>query len=196
MLAQVLPGIRDVRVPFTGGVLWIVLAWLMLADDITRVRYPELFNSIDSLGDALQPLGVGASLTLTAYLVGAALEFTWAIPYKWLPRLSVTGERSILRLISDRLDQLPDDEIEILAHCKSFSIHRLQRDRPQRSVDMDPSSLSPRSAMTADLLAAIKDELDLAATRLLSRTESVAEAQGDSTLGAQRLFDVYDRLRA
>lgn len=75
LLACLLPGLRDVRTPLTVGYLWLFIAWLWFADRLPRSGAGEgyavgrTFELLDLLGRA----GVLASLTFTAYVVGALL---------------------------------------------------------------------------------------------------------------------------
>jgi len=200
MFTQLLPGLRDLRTPFASGVLWLVFGWLLLSREITAEKYPELFESIESLGAALRPLGVGTSLALAAYLVGTAFEFIWAPLFRLVRPLTFRGRQSIFRLVSKRLDQLPDDELHVLAECHSFTYLNAPRGprrrwRRHESLYLDKGDRPSRyrNDVTIDLVAAVQDELDLAATRLLTGGKSTTE---EGIKGSKELFNVYDRLQA
>jgi hypothetical protein len=73
MLANLLPGIRDIRAPLTAGFIWLVAIWLLVEPEM-RGDDSELTTSLDALADAVSPAGVGAALGVCAYLLGSASE--------------------------------------------------------------------------------------------------------------------------
>lgn len=210
MLAQLLPGLRQVRTPFASGLLLVVLAWLLFADNIRRDEHEALFASIDALGSALKSLGVGFSVTLGAYLIGAAFEALWTPLFRLLPSLSSRGRRSIYRLVTRRVENLPDHETLILAACRSYTAtqqigaHHLLKassdllrassdeervivrggrpDEERRASTGTTLFSAARGAITTDLISGVEEELDVIGTRLL-------DSNAD-------LFNVYDRLNA
>lgn len=72
MIANVLPGLREVRTPLVIGYILLMSFWLMFFDVLPRSgrefnkEYPILGSIINHVG----PVGVGAAVSLTAYLVG------------------------------------------------------------------------------------------------------------------------------
>lgn len=75
MLASLLPGLRDVRTPLTVGYLWLVVAWLIWADDVPRQR-PDgdgIIARAFDLGELVGPAASIAALSFAAYLLGVLL---------------------------------------------------------------------------------------------------------------------------
>jgi len=75
MLASLLPGLRDVRVPLTVGYLWLYVGWLLLAGnqpDHRPVGDGLVARTYDLL-DALGPAAGIAALSFAAYVLGALL---------------------------------------------------------------------------------------------------------------------------
>jgi tetratricopeptide (TPR) repeat protein len=150
------------------------------------------------LSDAIKPLGIGAGVALFAYLVGAIMELLWAAPLQRLGVVGRAGLRAINVVVMRRLNLLSDEETVVFGLCHSFSAreyitgHASEGDST-RDADLDLSNVralasTPRMAsqvanyLHADIVSAISEELDVAATRLL----------GDK----QAQFEIYDRLRS
>ncbi|MGY1733902.1 hypothetical protein ACI798_20525 [Geodermatophilus sp. SYSU D01045] len=77
MLASVLPGVRDVRVPLASGLLWLFAAWLVL-----EPRFPDeapesgtFLARIHRLVDFFGTGGAVGAILFSAYLVGIILAF-------------------------------------------------------------------------------------------------------------------------
>ncbi|MFJ8957715.1 hypothetical protein ACIRJL_10540 [Streptomyces sp. NPDC102383] len=74
MLANLLPGLRDVRAPLSAGCIWLLTLWLVFEDRVpTQQRARGLWASLYRLGDVVGPAGVLASGAFLAYLIGAML---------------------------------------------------------------------------------------------------------------------------
>lgn len=74
MLANLLPGIRDVRAPLSAGCIWLLTLWLLSEDRVpTRQRARGVWASLYRLGTWIGPTGVLAAGTFLAYLIGAVL---------------------------------------------------------------------------------------------------------------------------
>jgi hypothetical protein len=74
MLANLLPGLRDVRAPLSAGCIWLLTLWLVLGDRVpTRQQADGVWASLYRLGDLIGPAGVLASGSFLAYLIGAML---------------------------------------------------------------------------------------------------------------------------
>jgi hypothetical protein len=75
MLASLLPGLRDVRTPLVVGYLWLVIGWLIWANDLPR-RKPPGDGLIARIFELSQLLGLTATLaavSFLAYVLGALL---------------------------------------------------------------------------------------------------------------------------
>lgn len=74
MLASLLPGLRDVRVPLTVGYLWLLNAWLWFSGCLPE-NPPKsgLAGRAVDLGELVGPAGVLAAVSFGAYVVGALL---------------------------------------------------------------------------------------------------------------------------
>jgi hypothetical protein len=75
LLANLLPGLRDVRAPLSTGCIWLLTLWLLLEDRVpTPQRAHGIWASLYRLGDLIGPAGVLASGAFLAYLIGAMLS--------------------------------------------------------------------------------------------------------------------------
>ncbi len=76
MLANLLPGLRDVRTPLAVGCLWLLVAWSLFADRVPRNR-PEGGGLVPALYDLGNIVGEGAllaAISFVAYLIGALIS--------------------------------------------------------------------------------------------------------------------------
>lgn len=121
MIAQVLPGLRDFRTPFSAGLLWILALWLLLRRHVVIDSESNLSGFASEIAELLAPMGLGLGFGLAAYLVGSALEFTWSLPWRLVPAVSRKGLRSINTLVEKQLADLPHDEVIVMAWSRSLS---------------------------------------------------------------------------
>lgn len=73
MLANLLPGVRELRGPLVAGYLWLLFIWLVWGDKLPTKR-SEVQGALGRLFDLaplLKDFGVVAVLSVTAYLVGS-----------------------------------------------------------------------------------------------------------------------------
>ncbi|MDJ0466791.1 hypothetical protein [Streptomyces sp. H27-C3] len=74
MLANLLPGLRDVRAPLSAGCIWLLTLWLLLGDRVpTEQQARGVWASLYRLGGLIGPAGILASGSFLAYLIGAML---------------------------------------------------------------------------------------------------------------------------
>jgi hypothetical protein len=103
VLANLLPGLREIRAPLSAGYLFIVTGWIILHE---RVDVGEGASStVDAVRGLQNQLGAGAlaaAISFLAYLLGAlwepvaaaleralwAVRTRWARPYRWIWRYS------------------------------------------------------------------------------------------------------------
>jgi hypothetical protein len=71
ILANALPGFRDLRAPLVAGYLWIVFAWLLVKPDFTHRPEHPLSGSLYDLGQQAGPFAVAVAIGTGAYLLGA-----------------------------------------------------------------------------------------------------------------------------
>jgi hypothetical protein len=72
MLANLLPGLRDLRAPLTAGYVWLLADYLAFAPLVpAKARATGIWHSLDQLRVTIGPVGAGVALSVTAYLLGA-----------------------------------------------------------------------------------------------------------------------------
>jgi hypothetical protein len=73
VFATLLPGLRHLRAPLAAGFLWLLGAWLLLADHIP-VRHEATggLRTLIDLGDQLGRVSLGVVAAFAAYVVGSA----------------------------------------------------------------------------------------------------------------------------
>lgn len=177
VFSNVIPGLRDFRAPFASGVLWLLLGYLLFHDDLTKASAPELFDLVDDLPEVLTTFGTVAVISASAYLLGATLESLWRAPLQLLPQLSYGGLRTVHSVVKRELDALPHEELVCVSLCHPGLGGVVE-------TPIVPVQASPEIRLQVErrLQAAVRAELDIIATRLMS-------AHND-------LFQISDRLRA
>jgi hypothetical protein len=81
VLAQLLPGVREVRAPLASGYLWLLLVWLVWGDDLGRAAnaregdQPSVIQRLTELEAVVQGIGLAVVVSVTAYVMGS-----WALP--------------------------------------------------------------------------------------------------------------------
>ncbi|SDH22819.1 hypothetical protein [Microbacterium pygmaeum] len=169
MLASLLPGLRDLRVPLATGFLWAVVAWLLLypaipsQDDATGLA-AEIYKVLGAFGSA----ALITVVTFVAYLLGIVLV-----------RPGTTVINAILRGFGFRglgLSASSVVEAEQLAGRTAAAMK-------QAGVQLaDAPDVSDREGIARLLSERMVDEVPLVATRLLADNRD--------------LFDRYDRADA
>jgi hypothetical protein len=73
LLAQILPGFREIRGPLVSGYLWLLLAWLILHDSIDDASSGAIHEIVEG-GRQLPAAVLGAVASFAAYLIGSLSE--------------------------------------------------------------------------------------------------------------------------
>ena len=98
LLSRVVPAVRETRVPFVTGLLWLLSFWLFasshwaLGDFLQGTGEPtglawQLGTALGLLGS----LGLGFAVSATAYLLGSLANFVWELFLKPLDERAVRG---------------------------------------------------------------------------------------------------------
>ena len=96
-LANLLPGIRDVRAPLAAGYIWLLGLWLALERSVPGEDDADgLLESVYRLGDGLSAIGLGVVASFVAYVLGALSTSLFAAPSSGLRKLR--GLSRLLRL--------------------------------------------------------------------------------------------------
>lgn len=84
MLANLLPGLRQLRAPLAAGYLWLVAAWLEFAAVIPLPKEVStgVFKDVYEIGGAIGPSAATAAASFAAYIVGvlSVQATTMALP--------------------------------------------------------------------------------------------------------------------
>lgn len=134
MLANVLPGLRNVRAPLSAGCIWLLTLWMILED---RVPMPQqahgVWASLYRLGGLIGPAGVLASVAFLAYLIGAMLAVRvvtvnareapkaakfWGTRTDVTPRVSQLAYDDLVSFLQDH-ERVPAPEPEVPAAGRS-----------------------------------------------------------------------------
>jgi hypothetical protein len=155
MLAQILPGFREVRGPLASGFLWLLLGYLIFHGDIAHAH--GKVREIVDLGEKLGPAALPVVASFVAYLLGSLSEdLVESVVSKdllfaqseavvdQLRRLQLEGlsesfrEQQIVRLENeaDRLDSESNLRVAILPPLVAILIYLSIDDRPWWSLGL------------------------------------------------------------
>ncbi|MFC8365513.1 hypothetical protein ACFUIY_37285 [Streptomyces griseorubiginosus] len=134
MLANLLPGLRDVRAPLSTGCIWLLALWLILED---RVPTPQqahgVWASLYRLGDLMGPAGVLAAGSFLAYLIGAMLTVrVVTVNAREAPKAA--RFRNGGTALTPRVSRLAYDDLVSFLRDQE----RLPRSAPEGTAAMDP----------------------------------------------------------
>ncbi|GAB2447599.1 hypothetical protein HD599_001633 [Conyzicola lurida] len=188
MLASLLPGFRDLRVPLATGFLWLVVVWLATYPVIpTLDEASGLAEEVYRILGALGPAALVAVLSFVAYIIGVLLVRPGTAIVQFLLRVVPTSGR--------RLSMASSIESRQLARKVALNMVRAGVSLPPELSEMQPyverrgmreeSDLSENelvSRIAATLTTQMYMEISLVATRLLADSRD--------------LFDRYDRAEA
>lgn len=107
MLASLLPGLRDLRIPLVVGYLWLVAIWLWCNDQLPQKA--EARGAVADLYDLTEVLPAAtalAALTFVAYFVGSLVELDIS-RLRWLD--IVNPNRSAWEAVAERFRTRLDD---------------------------------------------------------------------------------------
>jgi hypothetical protein len=107
MLANILPGLRELRAPLAAGYLWLGFIWLVAGPHVPEAsKAPDLARRIIELFDDVKTIGGGVAVSFAAYLVGAVSQATLDPILKRIGPIIVTrrvpARRRCRRRASDR----------------------------------------------------------------------------------------------
>jgi len=71
ILANALPGFRDLRGPVIAGYLWLVFAWLIVEPDVHHRPSGGVGATAWDLADDVGRFGVAVGVSVAAYLIGS-----------------------------------------------------------------------------------------------------------------------------
>jgi hypothetical protein len=72
VLASLLPGVRQLRAPLASGYLWLLVAWVALADRVPRssTARPGIFRDLYEIAATAGRPATAAAVSFAAYLLG------------------------------------------------------------------------------------------------------------------------------
>jgi tetratricopeptide (TPR) repeat protein len=97
VLANLLPGLREIRAPVVSGYLWLIFLFLALHSALpSRHDAGSAIQPIFDLGDRLSVLGLATVTGVAAYLIGSAMQELLKSVGRWLaPRKPLYAEPGV-----------------------------------------------------------------------------------------------------
>jgi hypothetical protein len=86
ILANALPGFRDLRAPLIAGYMWVVFVWLLFTPDFQTRPAGEL-GAVYDLAKDVGPVWVGIAVATAAYLAGSVSQIVSEILSSGLRRI-------------------------------------------------------------------------------------------------------------
>jgi len=139
MLAQILPGFREIRGPLASGFLWLLLGYLIFHGDIASAH--GKVKEIEELGRKLNPATLAAVASFVAYLLGSLSEDLFKRGLTSLARTS-SEPRRIPRIDGHQSDDMTES-------FRETQIVRLENaaDRSNAEGDLRVAILPPLVAL-------------------------------------------------
>lgn len=71
ILANALPGFRDLRSPLIAGYIWLGMVWLIIRPDVSHRPSGTVNATLWDLGHDLGRIGISIAVSVAAYLIGS-----------------------------------------------------------------------------------------------------------------------------
>jgi hypothetical protein len=186
ILANALPGLRDVRAPVVAGYLWLLFGWLLVRPDVSKRPHNEIAAALYDLANNVGKVGTALAISVAAYLIGSVSEdLTNGIPRFW----SKLHEASWLAKIAPK---------RIRAHLAApTEPDRESALAPIRQLYEDALEALDRESLEGQTYDAVRDDLEERLVRTSRGTLRELELPATLLVGDQsELFSEVDRLRA
>lgn len=148
ILANALPGFRDLRAPVIAGYMWLLFAWLWIQPDPDRRPHNPIGAALYDLAQDVNQIWVGLAVGVAAYLVGSVSgavsnfvkNLTLVFSAVW--SLSSTQEEALLPPITRARALLeaaqPRLTAQRFAHLEGLLERRAEaaRDEVRRELDL------------------------------------------------------------
>jgi hypothetical protein len=188
ILGSVLPGLREIRAPIVAGYLWLVLAWILIGQDLDTRPHDGVLASFYDLGHEVGRLGVAVAVGVVAYLVGAVSQSVGEI----IPSVAASDRSGVRRLLRPfdfflrpvpRVEMRPIERIDRAVAEARRAVERAGPNlRPEQITRLRSEAYNELDDRSDLALLDARSELRLPATALLS--------------DKPELFGEVDRLRA
>ncbi len=159
ILANALPGFRDIRAALVAGYLWLIFGWLLLGETLeARVEAPYLREIVD-LANAAGALWTAVAVGVGAYLLGLVSRDVSRVLVRLTRQvLSVrweVAEAAVSRRREERLAKRTNVEREGRAGSRAAT------SRPQRTTRDEPSHPRHSSKSAQGLLGVLLRQFEV-----------------------------------
>jgi hypothetical protein len=179
ILANALPGFRNLRAPVIAGYLWLLFIWLLVDPDLDHPPTSGVAGTVWKLGEHVGHVALAIAVSVAAYLVGAvSVRASGALRALWDGFLRALWYL-LPRLVAPRVGLPPLIPLHAVSGLRQV-VNRARR--RTSSIEVAPSALAALEEEYERAVAERRRELDLPATLLV----------GDKPA----LFAEVDRLRA
>jgi hypothetical protein len=74
ILANALPGFRDLRAPVIAGYMWLIFVWLLVDPNLSHRPSSTLGGALYDLGNRVGHVGIAVAVSVAAYLIGTVSQ--------------------------------------------------------------------------------------------------------------------------
>jgi hypothetical protein len=182
ILANALPGFRDLRAPVIAGYMWLVFAWLLVDPNLNHRPGDRIGAAIFDLGHRVGHVGIAIAVSVVAYLLGAVSQ---AVP--------ATISTTLKEVIERRRGISQDPEFD---QYRRRSLYYVANPAGQE-IDELASELVGVIANTPHLPSELRKELDRRHARARAEADKELTLPATLLVGKEpELFAEVDRLRA
>jgi hypothetical protein len=201
ILANALPGFRDLRAPLVAGYLWLVFAWLLVDPNLNKTPKNDLGAALYHLGHKVGHIALALAIGILAYLIGSISQGLWEISRRFVQAQGRDGFAidAVSRLTARRLSRLTVGIADLAVPSLGgyISLQTSAQRMEIRAITEEARQRVEEAAIGQALDPAGLDEIDDAAGRATVEADRELELPATLLVGNQpALFGEVDRLRA
>jgi len=178
VLANILPGLRDLRVPLTSGLVWLLSAWIVVEPHLPDEEPTGVLGSLYRLEDVFGITALTAATLFSAYLIGIMVPY-YKLPMHRIQRLwtaEIKSDHHLLAISTGARAELA----RFIEQPVYEAARLLAAAGPWGKGQEAPTEHQAASAITLQVIENILDEERYLALRLLTQDK-------------EHLYQSYDR---
>jgi tetratricopeptide (TPR) repeat protein len=138
LLANLLPGLREVRAPLVSGYLWLAFFLLAFDGDLPTRGDPGGLEPLFALAEGLSVLGIATVTGIAAYLVGSAVQELLKLLARLLSQRPLYGEAGIRTSAAGRNDVR--DAVRIRVQGIKRELFQVALSPGEKGIDEEPTA--------------------------------------------------------
>jgi hypothetical protein len=133
MLAQILPGFREIRGPLASGFLWLLFGYLIFHGDVAHAH--GKVKEIEELGQKLNPAALATVAAFVAYLIGSLSEDLFKRALKRMAQAAATQGPERRPLLDENFSAEAIDDMS--ESFREAQVTRLENESDRHNAEGD-----------------------------------------------------------